>query len=238
MAETKLYQRKISLWLFFYQNSFKENLLSIVSIVFVPFWAISNQETELDALKSRQKLLLEELKKKTDYYATKTLIERFDVATPKAQDKKTKQMDEIKMSSKPLHQQIVSNQLRKRENDDGKKSDNLFAPSPVPVVPSPKTTQPPNPTWMDRLMDSIVGSDESDSQKFALICEKCFAHNGLANPHEFNVISNKHFNQPRRSRSLELSQDEEVKDLKETAAKTIVVLFSLTIQLVKVGPTN
>ncbi|RKP21927.1 hypothetical protein ROZALSC1DRAFT_10793, partial [Rozella allomycis CSF55] len=171
--------------------------------------AISNQETELDALKSRQKLLLEELKKKTDYYATKTLIERFDVA---AQDKKTKQMDEIKMSSKPLHQQIVSNQLRKRENDDDKKSDNLFAPSPVPVVPSPKTTQPPNPTWMDRLMDSIVGSDESDSQKFALICEKCFAHNGLANPHEFNVISNKVNTLPQnifvQSVSISISQGE------------------------------
>lgn len=41
-----------------------------------------------------------------------------------------------------------------------------------------------NRTWMDRLLDLIVG-DESPSSKYALICEKCFFHNGLVVPEEF-----------------------------------------------------
>ena len=37
--------------------------------------------------------------------------------------------------------------------------------------------------WYDRLADSILGDDDpniaSPSSRYALICEKCFTHNGL-----------------------------------------------------------
>jgi len=47
----------------------------------------------------------------------------------------------------------------------------------TPSAPPP----PPGPTrktWFDKLADAVLGG-EDDVPRFALICEKCFAHNGL-----------------------------------------------------------
>lgn len=41
--------------------------------------------------------------------------------------------------------------------------------------------------WYDRIVDVIVG-DEGPETKYALICAQCFAHNGLALPHEIEDI--------------------------------------------------
>ena len=43
---------------------------------------------------------------------------------------------------------------------------------------------PPVKQWYDRLADAVLGEDpstttKSDLSKFALVCEGCFAHNGL-----------------------------------------------------------
>ncbi|SNX85828.1 uncharacterized protein MEPE_04537 [Melanopsichium pennsylvanicum] len=46
-------------------------------------------------------------------------------------------------------------------------------------------------TWMDKLADAILGADPSATgpeQKYALICAKCHAHNGLALREEFNEV--------------------------------------------------
>lgn len=48
---------------------------------------------------------------------------------------------------------------------------------------SPLLAQPQRRQWYDRLADSILGDDDpniaSPSSRYALICEKCFTHNGL-----------------------------------------------------------
>lgn len=43
---------------------------------------------------------------------------------------------------------------------------------------------PPRKQWYDKLADAILGDDDSSSasasaSRYALICGKCFAHNGL-----------------------------------------------------------
>jgi len=42
---------------------------------------------------------------------------------------------------------------------------------------------PPRKQWYDKLADAILGDDDptfaSPSARYALICEKCFNHNGL-----------------------------------------------------------
>lgn len=46
-------------------------------------------------------------------------------------------------------------------------------------------------TWMDKLADAILGADPSATgpeQKYALICARCHAHNGLALKEEFNEV--------------------------------------------------
>lgn len=57
-------------------------------------------------------------------------------------------------------------------------------PAALPVVPLQKT-------WMDKLADAILGADPSaigPEQKYALICARCHAHNGLALKQEFNEV--------------------------------------------------
>lgn len=54
----------------------------------------------------------------------------------------------------------------------------------MPMVPMQKT-------WMDKLADAILGSDPATmgpEQKYALICARCHAHNGLALKEEFNEV--------------------------------------------------
>ena len=48
----------------------------------------------------------------------------------------------------------------------------------MPVTPQP----PPRKQWYDKLADAILGDDDataSPSSRYALICQKCFTHNGL-----------------------------------------------------------
>lgn len=48
----------------------------------------------------------------------------------------------------------------------------------MPATPQP----PPRKQWYDKLADAILGDDDttgSPSSRYALICQKCFAHNGL-----------------------------------------------------------
>ena len=51
-------------------------------------------------------------------------------------------------------------------------------PTAMPATPQP----PPRKQWYDKLADAILGDDDatgSPSSRYALICQKCFAHNGL-----------------------------------------------------------
>ncbi|KAJ3300920.1 hypothetical protein HDU76_005967 [Blyttiomyces sp. JEL0837] len=40
--------------------------------------------------------------------------------------------------------------------------------------------------WYDRVVDALIGDGESPQQKYALICQQCFEHNGLVPPEEYN----------------------------------------------------
>ncbi len=48
---------------------------------------------------------------------------------------------------------------------------------------------PEERTWLDRVLDAVVGEAEGPQNKFALICEQCFTHNGLVLPHEYMEAS-------------------------------------------------
>ncbi|KAK7057389.1 protein lunapark [Favolaschia claudopus] len=107
-------------------------------------------------------------------------------------------------------------------------------PSALGVSIGPNAPRPPQPQpaprgrgWFDALADVLVGPDdtpqvlqqqqqqlrqqleqEKAKQKYALICGKCFAHNGLvgevewANVREYACPKCGHFNPPARSRGL------------------------------------
>ena len=46
----------------------------------------------------------------------------------------------------------------------------------------------PCKTWMDRLVDAMIG-DDSRHHRYALVCQRCHAHNGLALPDEIMTLS-------------------------------------------------
>ncbi|GAA99329.1 uncharacterized protein L969DRAFT_86565 [Mixia osmundae IAM 14324] len=66
---------------------------------------------------------------------------------------------------------------------------------------------PPTPTrgWVDKIADALLGENEQlPTSKYALICQKCFSHNGLALKEELDEIQYTcprcgHFNSRRKS---------------------------------------
>ena len=62
------------------------------------------------------------------------------------------------------------------------------SPFPLPGAGSPHFDQQLSQRpWFDRVLDLIVGED-SPATKYALICERCFLHNGLCQAEEFEQI--------------------------------------------------
>lgn len=51
------------------------------------------------------------------------------------------------------------------------------------AVLSPQPMAPPQKHWYDKIADVVLGDDDhevaSPSSRYALICERCFTHNGL-----------------------------------------------------------
>lgn len=90
-----------------------------------------------------------------------------------------------------------------------------FVPSPPPGSPLPPQPRPSQ--WYDRVLDLIVGDDEtSPSNRFALICKKCHSHNGLLppgdNPSDVKYTCPRcgYFNEPETA--ITSSDNEEAKD--------------------------
>lgn len=132
------------------------------------WWSTSNDE-QIEALETRRKEMLEELKQNTNFYSTQALISRFD-----------KDQAESK--------QEVEEELKRQESIDKLKPQEEFLPegqvpmmSPYPAMPM----IPYQPKWYDRILDLVAGEDEySPKMRYALICQQCTAHNGLAQPGE------------------------------------------------------
>lgn len=175
-------------------------------------------EKQLVILRKQQREKIEEIKKATNYYTTRTLLERYDdgprsPALPPAPagvspNTTVKPGQDANGSAKqPQHPQspsaaqkrqqprTPSRQLQQRQPGaqyatlpatpnhlQGPISPGLqqqLSPSPQRPIP------PPRKQWYDRLADAILGDEESSggareaASRYALICGKCFTHNGL-----------------------------------------------------------
>ena len=143
---------------------------------------IAGLETTLRSQRAQQRLKVEELKNSTSYYKTKGLIERFDVGP----------------DGEPIHVGSTSTSLPimplvSEATPPPPPSGSVPPQNPVreAVAMTTAAMAPPRPaptpqTWLDRLVDAIIGDDRNS--RFALICQKCYAHNGLARAEEFDTI--------------------------------------------------
>ncbi|KAI9298504.1 hypothetical protein K502DRAFT_322800 [Neoconidiobolus thromboides FSU 785] len=148
-----------------------------------------NSETDqLSALKTKLRITIDELKKNSSYYKTKSILERYE---QEDREKAQVQRAAPKKASVPLAQ---SQTLRQRvpQNNGNNSQKQINAGIPL----KPRTSQAPNiqveggQPWFGKLMDAIVGEEEKnmDATKFALICSNCFAHNGLVSANDYNII--------------------------------------------------
>lgn len=114
-------------------------------------------------LKTREKKI-EELKNKTKFDATESLIRKYNGINLGEQDPSTE--EEIKSS----HQAVL------KPNEMLKKVPPAFNPG--------VNKENGRKSFQDRILDLIIGSDHNESveDRYALICERCFTHNGLAPP--------------------------------------------------------
>lgn len=136
------------------------------------------EEKTLVTLLKQQREKIEEIKKKTNYYTTRNLLDRYDesLSSPGTPPQRRQ----------PVPQTPIQPPRRQLNQKQGSaKPQNAPAPptSKIPFAPMPVTPQPPpRKQWYDKLADAILGDDDitgSPSSRYALICQKCFAHNGL-----------------------------------------------------------
>lgn len=176
----------------------------------VQAWYQRKQESEKLRLRLLQKQLrdkVEELKKKTAYYSTKELLDRYD--------EKTKPLSSPHNQSQPARKTMTppnDEALRQRHRPPSSSPANMpNSVSPMqlntsppsgpfsaplnhqPQLHDPKIFNTPSPSygrgWADRFAEVLLGDDEARPEsKYALICIKCFAHNGLVRQEELDQI--------------------------------------------------
>ncbi|CAH6723657.1 putative endoplasmic reticulum junction formation protein lunapark [[Candida] jaroonii] len=150
--------------------------LIIISIRYILNWLIQSRENIIKGLKKKQKQKVEELKKLTNYNTTNELLSKYDETKPKSVPKTTE--PKSKKAPPMKNQPPQSKPLPKTVNVPANQPPPIKSaptPPPLPTPPGPKSFQ-------DRLLDMIIGADDSD--KYALICKKCFNHCGLSPPNE------------------------------------------------------
>ncbi|KAJ3076245.1 hypothetical protein HDU98_004858 [Podochytrium sp. JEL0797] len=172
------------------------------SRILVDIWykaKIRSNGRNLDLLRTNQKLKVEELKKKTGYYTTKNLLDKFDTppkqlrpkaATPKAKIPHPQGTPHNTMQTPVKPGPMPNQQPHGSETPFSTPMNQLpngGTPS-ITIQKSPAALTPSQSTWFDRVMDAVVGDTEGPQTKYALVCQSCFDHNGLCPPELYETI--------------------------------------------------
>ncbi|KAG8681649.1 hypothetical protein FRC09_017334, partial [Ceratobasidium sp. 395] len=145
------------------------------------------EDRELKKLRAEQKKKIEEIKTKHNFDKTRELLERYD--TPKKDDPNML----VRQRAVTMSPNTPRTPARVPSNGQAP-----FSPrAPAQVVPpqsqfapaAARPMQPPRRGWMDKFADKLLGDDDSTvgiaQSRYALICEKCFSHNGLVKESEW-----------------------------------------------------
>jgi len=131
------------------------------------------EENILQNLRKEQRQKIEEFKKQTKYYETRNLLEKFDEAPPNSPRRPGTPQGNGSAPQTPKRPLIQTPARTPAKT-----------PLPPHLAVSPARPQtPPRKQWYDKVADAILGDEEGggigSSNRYALICQKCFAHNGL-----------------------------------------------------------
>lgn len=157
-------------------------LIKIIKILFNFY--ITSRRKYLKTLNNKQKIKIDELKELTNYNKTKNLLNKFDETKP------VKPVDNIPINRKSVNKSTPSKKAsieQKIKLELVLDSKNLTEPLNKPLnFPAPLA----KPTVLDKILNLLIGSDNNESieQRFALICQSCYSHNGLAPPGTVNPL--------------------------------------------------
>ncbi len=119
--------------------------------------SIERAEERLGSLRLKQEEKIEELKKKTNFYSTQTLLRRY------GDDESLDIANAFEGSSQVSDEYLAQkfNLINEYDQISGRN----------------------NVAWYDKIMEYVLGEDESSPRnRYALICTSCYNHNGLAPP--------------------------------------------------------
>ncbi|KIK95952.1 hypothetical protein PAXRUDRAFT_826514 [Paxillus rubicundulus Ve08.2h10] len=144
-------------------------------------WKGGREEKTLMEVLKKQRAKVEEIKKKTNYYSTRNLIEKYDEQLPLSSASTPLRKRDVPTPSAPQTPRAPPPPLQQQQQ--------LQTPNgqtkgpPLQLSPTPQPIQAIRKQWYDKLADAILGDDGQSASvaasRYALICQKCFAHNGL-----------------------------------------------------------
>ncbi|XP_006456963.1 hypothetical protein AGABI2DRAFT_212194 [Agaricus bisporus var. bisporus H97] len=137
------------------------------------------EEKTLQNLMRQRRSKVEEIKKKTNFNSMVKLFQEYDEPSTGT------------TSATPLRRHVLHNQGPTTPQPRPAVGPISQPQTPVttalqaqltPVL-SPQPMAPPRRRWYDKIADALLGDDDhevgSPSSRYALICERCFTHNGL-----------------------------------------------------------
>ncbi|SCV71218.1 BQ2448_2806 [Microbotryum intermedium] len=162
------------------------------------------QEKEIKALKvlkKEQQEKVEELKRKTGYYSTRSLLEKYDEGTKKAIG--PNRTPTGSQPSTPARGNFPALGSAPGSGSTMSTPNRPINPPMPPTMPGPAGSAPQLPllppalsspaprTLLDKLADALIGANQEDvspHSKYALICANCHSHNGLVVKEEWDTI--------------------------------------------------
>ncbi|KAJ7356510.1 hypothetical protein DFH08DRAFT_849256 [Mycena albidolilacea] len=151
------------------------------------------EEKTLQTLLKAQRAKVEEIKKKTNFYETRDLLSRYERGDSPS-DSSPSPSSNSKPNANGAGPGSISSPNTPQRAGPGTPG-RAGGPRPSAIgVPGagagggpqqpPPPPQPHRRGWFDAFADVLVGPDDTpqidkEKQKFALICAKCFSHNGL-----------------------------------------------------------
>ncbi|KND02579.1 uncharacterized protein SPPG_03037 [Spizellomyces punctatus DAOM BR117] len=212
----------------------------------IRYWYSTKEKHELEYLenlKAKQKEKIEDLKKKTAYYKTKGLIERYD--TPTKERMRNKPQPGTPMQT-PNAAQVLTKPSTLSQRLEPSSTPQMVASMNTPVTPFPVDRPSPlSPTpdinmmipargahtpspkgWFDKVIDIMIGESEGPASKYALICEECFTHNGLVPPDayataRFRCMKCDHLNAPKSYEHLGFGDSRRSQDMDSPTASLL-----------------
>lgn len=144
-------------------------------------------EKHLKALLTKQRTTIEDIKAKTNYYSTRDLLDRYDdqPGTP-GRRRKSGLLDPATPLRAPPP--TIPGQPQPAAIPLSRESSSRLHDTPLNKSAVQRPMQPPKRQWYDRLADAVLGDEDPGAQphsRYALICQSCFAHNGLVRESEW-----------------------------------------------------